>query len=181
MHLRRRAQQSARPAIRESVPSQCPRWNPLCAKCDLIASILNPNRSFSATRCHKTESTSEFVLVCNKFGATIGGKRRSRGTRRSETGSRSDAKSTGGGHGKDDSKRRRAPHGVWHIRRSRRVRAQSGEKPVRSVPARALLHARTRSQVARQARAGARRISGGASPCAPARQALTALKKAEFG
>jgi hypothetical protein len=35
--------------------------------------------------------------------------------------------------------------------------------------------------VARQARAGTRRISGGAGPCARARQALTALKKAQFG
>jgi hypothetical protein len=46
----------------------------LRADCDLIASILNPNRSFSATLCHKTEITSEFVLAFNKFGATISGK-----------------------------------------------------------------------------------------------------------
>jgi hypothetical protein len=45
----------------------------LCAKCDLIASILNPNRSFSATLCQKTEITSEFGLAFNKFGATMGG------------------------------------------------------------------------------------------------------------
>jgi hypothetical protein len=44
------------------------------AKCDLIASILNPNRSFSATLPHKSEITGEFVLVFNKFGETIASK-----------------------------------------------------------------------------------------------------------
>jgi len=44
------------------------------ANCDLIASILNPNRSFSATLSHKTEITGEFVLAFNKFGETIAGK-----------------------------------------------------------------------------------------------------------
>src|SRR5262249_10148219 len=48
---------------------------PLGANCDLIASILNPNRSFSATLSHKTEITGEFVLAFNKFGETIAGKR----------------------------------------------------------------------------------------------------------
>src|SRR5262249_25005996 len=171
----------ARPPFELSSPPQCSRLGPLHAKCDLIASLLNPNRSFSATLCHKTEVTSKFVLAFNTFGAMMGGKGALQGVRRSETGSRSDAKSTGGGHGKDDSKRRCAPHGVGRIGRSRRVRAQPGEKPVRSVPARALLHARTRSQMARQARPGARCVPGSARPCARARQALTALKKAEFG
>jgi hypothetical protein len=43
-----------------------------------------------------------------------------------------------------------------------------------------LLHARTRSQVARQARPGARRVSGDAGPCTRARQALTARHSVEI-
>ena len=39
--------------------------------CDLIAAILNPNRSFSATLAHESEITSEFVLVFNRFAGTI--------------------------------------------------------------------------------------------------------------
>jgi hypothetical protein len=58
----------------------------LHAKCDLIASLLNPNRSFFATLCHKTEITSEFVLAFNTFGAMMGGKGALQGIRRSETG-----------------------------------------------------------------------------------------------
>ena len=39
--------------------------------CDLIASILNPNRIFSATGCQETEITNKFVLVFNKFARTM--------------------------------------------------------------------------------------------------------------
>src|SRR6516225_5945456 len=74
MHLRRRAQRPARPPSELRSPPQCPDWDLLHPKCDLIASLLNPNRSFSATRCHKTEITSEFVLAFNTFGAMMGGK-----------------------------------------------------------------------------------------------------------
>src|SRR5262249_41215315 len=56
-------------------PSPVLRLTPLRANCDLIASILNPNRSFSATLPHKTEIAGEFVLVFNKFSGTIAGKR----------------------------------------------------------------------------------------------------------
>lgn len=45
------------------------------ANCDLIASILNPNSSFSATLAHKSEITSKFLLVFNKFTETIACKR----------------------------------------------------------------------------------------------------------
>src|SRR5262249_39584323 len=72
MHLRRCAQRPGHPS---QVPHpSAPDWDPLHAKCDLIASLLNPNRSFSATIGHKTEITSEFVLVFNAFGAMMGGK-----------------------------------------------------------------------------------------------------------
>src|SRR5262249_17364853 len=115
------------------------------AKCDLIASILNPNRSFSATLCHKSEITGEFVLVFNKFGETIASKGDAPRSRWSKTGNRLRRKSTGGGHGKDNSKRCCPSHGTGRVGRSRRVRARAGQKPVRSIPARALLHARARS------------------------------------
>src|SRR5262249_4676449 len=57
-------------------------------KCDLIASILNPNRSFSATLSHKSEITGEFVLVFNKFGETIASKGDAPRSRWSKTGNR---------------------------------------------------------------------------------------------
>src|SRR5262245_20642375 len=66
-------------------------------------------------------------------------------SRRSETGNRLRRKSTGGGHGKDNSKRCCAAHGTGRVGRSRGVRARAGQRPVRSIPARALLHARARS------------------------------------
>src|SRR5215471_8651151 len=73
MHLRRCAQRPGHPS---QVPHpSAPDWDPLHAKCDLIASLLNPNPSFSATLCHKTEITSEFVLVFNAFGRDDGRQR----------------------------------------------------------------------------------------------------------
>src|SRR5262249_51977649 len=126
-----RALRSARPAIRARAANA----TPLGANCDLIASILNPNRSFSATLSHKTEITGEFVLAFNKFGETITGKgvlRAIKAERKRGTGY--DEKSTGGGHGKDNSKRCCAAHGTGRVGRSRRVRARSGQKPVRSIP-----------------------------------------------
>src|SRR5215831_18222249 len=92
MRLRRRARRPARPAIRAQVPRAQvpapvpPNWGPLYAKCDLIASVLNPNRSFSATLCHKTEITSKFVLVFNTFGAMMGGKGALQGIRTERSG-----------------------------------------------------------------------------------------------
>src|SRR5262245_49823446 len=98
--------------------------------------------------------------------------------RRSENGGPvTTTKSTGGGHGKDNSKRCCAAHGTGRVGRPGRVRARSVQKPVRSVPARALLHARTRSKVACQARPGACRLSRDAGPRARARQALMALTR----
>src|SRR5258707_3992747 len=64
--------------------------------------------------------------------------------------------STGGGHGKDSSQ------GVGLVGRSRRIRAESGQEPVRPVPARAALHARARAQVACQVRPGTCELSGDA-------------------
>src|SRR6476661_11107653 len=73
---------------------------------------------------------------------------------------------TGGGHGKDSSQ------GIRFIGRSRRIRAESGQEPVRSVPARAALHARAWAQVARQARPCVRLLSGGSRAGSGAREAL---------
>src|SRR5262245_66313182 len=52
-------------------PGAPPFATSLRSKCDLIAAILNPNRSFSATPAHESEIASEFALVFNKFAGTI--------------------------------------------------------------------------------------------------------------
>ena len=44
---------------------------PRAAKCDLIASILNPNSRFFATLAQESEITGKFLLVFNKFTRTI--------------------------------------------------------------------------------------------------------------
>src|SRR6266516_3670302 len=95
--------------------------------------------------CNKTEITSEFLRGFNKPGRTIAGKRgRSTRSGRSERRAGNDGKSAGGGHGKDNSKLRCPPHGAGHVGRSQRGGSESGEKPVRSLPARTPLHARAR-------------------------------------
>src|SRR5215470_15482225 len=65
---------------------------------------------------------------------------------------------------------RRPPQ--FRRRRSRRPRPRPGEAPVRSLPTRAPLHARTRPQVACQARSGLRPVRRVAGPRPRARQAL---------
>jgi hypothetical protein len=52
------------------------------AECDLIASILNPNRIFSATSGQETEITNKLVLVFNKFARTMASMGRSPGGER---------------------------------------------------------------------------------------------------
>src|SRR5262249_17165124 len=131
------------------------------SNCDLIAAILNPNRSFSATLAHESEITSKFALVFNKFAGTIARK--------------GDAPSDGDGangepapvapdgdHGKNNSRRRQPRPGAERFGRPRRIRAEFGAQPLRSVPARTLLHARSGSKMARQTRchAGARARAG---------------------
>jgi len=69
--------------------------------CDLIASILNPNRIFSATDCQETEITNKLVLVFNKFARTMASMGRSPGW--GEKAEPVKTSVTGGGHGKDSS------------------------------------------------------------------------------
>src|SRR5262245_1028279 len=87
----------------------------------------------------------------------------------------SSSESTGGGHGKSSSK---PPQGTRGVGGRRGVRAGPGEEPVRSVSARVALYARTRAQMACQARPGSGRLPGhpGPPPGARAREALIAAR-----
>src|SRR5262249_27271693 len=128
--------------------SMARQWNPQRARCDLIASILNPNCSFSATTAQESEITGKFLLVFNKFTRTITNNSALFAIRTGRTGSRRDIR--GGGHETEYSRRCPARQAAGHLGRCRRFRAEPGPEPLRPVPARALLHARARSQMARQ-------------------------------
>src|SRR5262249_9263110 len=133
----------------------------LRSKCDLIAAILNPNRSFSATPAHESEIASEFALVFNKFAGTIACKGALQAMGNGANGEPARVVPDGD-HGKNNSRQRNPRTGAKRFGRSLPVRADLAAQPLRSVPARTLLHARSGPQMARQTRchAGARALSG---------------------
>ncbi len=148
------------------------------SNCDLIAAILNPNRIFSATPTHESEITGKFVLVFNKFAGTI--VRKGDAPRDGDGANGEPALlAPDGVHGKTNSRRREEEPGAKRIGRPRRIRADFGTRPVRSVSARTLLYARAGPQMARQTRPDGRCLSCDAGARACAREALIARQRAE--
>ena len=88
--------------------------------CDLNASILNPNRIFSATDSQETEITNKLVLVFNKFARTMASMGRSPHECDGAKRNRQRHQSSGGGHGKVSSQ------GVGLVGRSRRLVRSTG-------------------------------------------------------
>src|SRR5262245_15346214 len=100
---------------------------PQRAKCDLIASILSPNCSFSATPAQESEITGNFLLVFIKFIRTITNNSALFAIRTGRTGSRR--------HETEHSRRRPPRQGAGHLGRYRRFRAEPGPAPLRPVSA----------------------------------------------